>query len=82
VYRKSGAPLPMSTVHSTLRNRGRVRLERPLHLGKHQPLVTRELWERVQGFLDGRHATRHRRVKRDFAWADDQWPLGCSMVGR
>jgi recombinase len=24
-----------------------------LHKGRHQPIITRELWERVQGVLDG-----------------------------
>jgi site-specific DNA recombinase len=58
----------VSTVHSTLRNRlymGEFEWNGHFHLGKHQPLVTRELWERVQGVLDGRHAKRHRRVKHD-----------------
>src|ERR1700736_4040015 len=52
VYRKSGAPVPASTVHSTLRNRlymGEFEWNGHLHMGTHRPLVTRELWERVQG---------------------------------
>jgi len=59
VYRKSGAPVPVSTVHATLRNRlymGEFEWNGRLHFGKHQPLVSRDLWERVQGVLDGRHA--------------------------
>jgi site-specific DNA recombinase len=65
VYRKSGAPVPVSTVHSTLRNRlymGEFEWNGHLHMGSHQPLVTRELWERVQGVLDGRHAKKQRRT--------------------
>ena len=61
VYRKSGAPVPVSTVHSILRNRlytGEFEWNGQLYMGKHQPLVTRELWERVQGVLDGRHAKK------------------------
>src|SRR5262249_13697288 len=49
VYRKSGAAVPVSTVHTTLRNRiytGEFEWNGHVYLGKHQPLVTRELWER------------------------------------
>jgi site-specific DNA recombinase len=51
VYRKSGAPVPVSTVHSTLRNRlymGEFAWNGHVYLGKHRPLVTRELWERCR----------------------------------
>jgi len=53
-----------------------------LYLGKHQPLVTRELWERVQGVLDGRHAKKNRRVKHDFAFSGliSCGHCGCSIV--
>ena len=86
VYRKSGAPVPVSTVHSTLRNRlymGEFEWNGHLHLGKHQPLVIRELWERVQGVLDGRHAKKHRRVTHDFAFSGliACAKCGCSVVG-
>jgi site-specific DNA recombinase len=86
VYRKSGAPVSVSTVHSTLRNRlymGEFEWNGHLHLGKHQPLVSRELWERVQGVLDGRHAEKHRRVKHDFAFSGliACGHCGCSIVG-
>jgi site-specific DNA recombinase len=72
VYRKSGAPVPVSTVHTTLRNRlytGEFEWNGHVYLGKHQPLVTRELWQRVQGVLDGRHAKKSRRVKHNFAFS-------------
>ena len=86
VYRKSGAPVPVSTVHSTLRNRlymGEFEWNGHIYLGKHQPLVTRELWERVQGVLDGRHAKKHRRMKHDFAFSGliACGHCGCSIVG-
>lgn len=86
VYRKSGAPVPVSTVHSTLRNRlymGEFEWNGHLHLGKHQPLVTRELWERVQGVLDGRHAKKQRRMTHDFAFSGliACAKCGCSVVG-
>jgi DNA invertase Pin-like site-specific DNA recombinase len=86
VYRKSGAPVPVSTVHSTLRNRlymGEFEWNGHLYSGRHQPLVTRDLWERVQGVLDGRHAKKHRRVKHDFAFSGliACGHCGCSIVG-
>ena len=53
------------------------------YLGKHQPLISRELWERVQGVLDGRHAKKSRRVKHDFAFSGliVCGHCGCSIVG-
>ena len=86
VYRKSGTSVPVSTVHATLRNRlymGEFEWNGRIYYGKHQPLVTRELWERVQGVLDGRHAKKHRRVKHNFAFSGliACGHCGCSIVG-
>ena len=86
VYRKSGAPVPVSTVHATLRNRlymGEFEWNGCVYPGKHQPLVTRDLWERVQDVLDGRHAKKHRRVKHDFAFSGliACAQCGCAVVG-
>lgn len=54
-----------------------------LYKGRHQPLITRELWERVQGVLDGRHSKKTRRGKRDFAFAGlmNCGHCGCAIVG-
>jgi site-specific DNA recombinase len=86
VYRKSGAPVPLSTVHATLRNRlymGEFLWNGRLYVGKHQPLVSRDLWERVQSVLDGRHAKKHRRLKHNFAFSGliACGHCGCSIVG-
>jgi DNA invertase Pin-like site-specific DNA recombinase len=86
VNRKSGVPVPVSTVHATLRNRlysGEFEWSGHIYQGKHQPLVTSDLWERVQGVLDGRHAKKHRRVKHDFAFSGliACGHCGCSIVG-
>ena len=62
IYRKSGAKVPLSTVHSILRNRlysGWFEWNGKLYEGRHEPLVSVELWERVQGVLDGRHSKRN-----------------------
>ena len=72
VYRKSGAKVPVSTVHTILRNRlytGWFEWNGQLIQGKHEPLVSVELWERVQGVLDGRFAKKHRRGTHDFAFS-------------
>jgi site-specific DNA recombinase len=48
----SGAKVPVSTVHTILRNRlytGQFEWNGKLIQGTHAPLVSIELWERVQG---------------------------------
>jgi site-specific DNA recombinase len=44
----------------------------------------RELWERVQGVLNGRHAKKNRRAKHDFAFSGliTCGHCGCSIVGK
>ena len=85
-FRKSGKSVPTSTVHKILRNRlymGEFEWNGRLYQGSHQPLVTRDLWERVQNVLDGRNASKHRRVKHDFAFSGliACGHCGCSVVG-
>jgi site-specific DNA recombinase len=86
VYKKSGAPVPTSTVHSILRNRlytGWFEWNGKLYEGKHEPLVSVEAWERVQGVMDGRNASKHRRMTHDFAFSGliACARCGCSVVG-
>ena len=86
VHRKSGARVTVSTVHAILRNRlyaGAFEWNGRPYLGTHQPLVTPELWERVQDVLDGRQARKHRRAKHNFAFSDliACGHCGCSIVG-
>jgi site-specific DNA recombinase len=85
-YRKSGKAVPTSTVHKILRNRlymGEFEWNGRVYQGCHQPLVTRDLWERVQDMMDGRNASKHRRVKHDFAFSGliACGHCGCSVVG-
>ena len=85
-FRKSGDPVPRSTIHAILRKRlymGEVDWDGHIYPGVHEPLVSRDLWERVQTVLDGRHATRHRRVRRDFAFSRliTCGHCGCAVVG-
>jgi site-specific DNA recombinase len=86
VYRKSGAKVPVSAVHSILRNRlytGQFEWNGKLIQGKHEALVSVELWERVQGVMDGRFANKHRRMTHDFAFSGliACAKCGCSVVG-
>jgi site-specific DNA recombinase len=85
-YRRTGAAVPVSTIHLILRNRlytGEFVWKGHLYKGRHQPLITRELWERVQGVLDGRHSKKARRSKHDFAFSGliSCGHCGCAMVG-
>ena len=85
-YKKSGASVPTSTVHSILRNRlytGWFEWNGKLYQGKHEPLVSVELWERVQGVMDGRNGSKRRRMTHDFAFSRlvACAKCGCSVVG-
>jgi site-specific DNA recombinase len=86
LYPKSGAKVPVSTVHTILRNRlytGSFEWNGKLIQGKHEPLVSVELWERVQGVLDGRFAKKAKRGKHDFAFSGliACHACGCAVVG-
>jgi site-specific DNA recombinase len=84
-FRKSGNPLPLSTVHRMLRARiymGEFEWNGRVYQGSHQPIVSRELWQWVQDVLDGRHAKRHRRAKHEFAFSGliECGHCGCAVV--
>ena len=52
--------------------------------GKHEPLVSSEMWERVQGVLDGRFARKAKRGRHDFAFSGliaCAQGCGCAVVG-
>ena len=86
LYPKSGAKVPVSTIHTILRNRlytGWFDWNGKLIQGKHEALVPVELWERVQGVLDGRFARKSKRGKHDFAFSGliACHACGCAVVG-
>lgn len=87
VYRRTGGPLPASNLHAILRNRlytGDFEWNGRRYVGRHQPLVSRELWDRVQGGLDGRRASKSgRRTQREFAFSGliKCGHCGCALVG-
>jgi site-specific DNA recombinase len=85
-YPQSGAKVPVSTVHTILRNRlytGWFEWNGKLIEGKHSALVPVELWERVQGVLDGRFAKKGKRGRHDFAFSGllACHACGCAIVG-
>jgi site-specific DNA recombinase len=85
-YPRTGAPVPVSTVHTILRNRlysGDFDWNGKRFAGNHTPIVSRDLWEQVQDVLDGRHARKNRRSKHDFAFSGliTCGHCGCALVG-
>lgn len=85
-FRKSKAALPKSTMHQILRNpiyMGEFDWAGKHYSGKFEPIVSRDLWQRVQSVLDRRFEKRHRKVKHDFAFARliECGHCGCAMVG-
>jgi site-specific DNA recombinase len=86
VYAENGAKVPVSTVHTILRNRlytGQFEWNGKIIQGKHEPLVSIDLWERIQGMMDGRHAKKAKRGKHDFAFSGliACHSCGCAVVG-
>jgi len=87
-YRKSGDPVPKSTIHKILRNRiysGDFDFDGVSYHGTYEPIVSRELWEQVQLIFDGRASrkTHSARVKDQFAFRGliSCGHCGCALVG-
>lgn len=85
LYAKSGAKVTTSTVHTMLRTRlytGWFEWNGKLIQGKHEALVSTELWERVQAVMDGRFAKKLRQGHRDFAFSGliTCGACGCAIV--
>jgi site-specific DNA recombinase len=85
-FRKSGAHVSAGTIHKILRNRlytGRFDWNGKLYQGKHEPLVSLDLWERVQAVMDGRYTKKSKQGRRDFAFSGliACAQCGCAVVG-
>ena len=86
-FRRSGQPVTNSTVHKILRNRiytGEFDWKGKRYVGSHEPLITTELWARVQGVLDARFTSKLRGSSaHDFAFTGlvTCGHCGCAMVG-
>ena len=86
VYRKSLKPVALTTVNKMLRSRiytGEFEWLGKRYQGTHEPLISVELWERVQGILDGRHTKRSTGVEKDFLFSGliHCGHCGCLLVG-
>ena len=81
-----GRKLYRSLVHHILRKRvytGDFDWDGTTYPGIHEPLVTRECWQRVQELLDTRAKNKIRKVKHDFAYTGlvHCGHCGCLLVG-
>jgi DNA invertase Pin-like site-specific DNA recombinase len=82
----AGRQLHPSLLHQILRKRlymGDFDWDGTTYRGTHEPLVTRECWERVQEILDTRAENKTRKVKHDFAYTGlvHCGHRGCMLVG-
>jgi hypothetical protein len=78
--------LHSSLVHQILRKRlysGDFDWNGTTYRGIHEPLVSRDCWQRVQELLDARAENRTRKVKHDFAYTGlvHCGHCGCLLVG-
>jgi hypothetical protein len=85
VFRKSGNPVPKATVHKILHNRiytGDFDFDGKQYRGTYEPIITRELYRRVQEVLQQR-LERRQKQKHDFAFSGliTCGHCGCSLVG-
>lgn len=81
-----GRKLYSSVVHQILRKRlytGDFDWDGTTYEGSHEPLVAREVWQRVQELLDARAKSKTRKVKHDFAFTGlvRCGHCGCMLVG-
>ena len=86
VNTKTGGPIAVSGIHGILRSlfyTGEFEWRGKRYKGQHDPLVSQELWSRVQGMLDGRNARKIRGSKRNFSFSGvlTCGHCGCAVVG-
>jgi len=84
---RSGRKVAKGYIHKALRNRvymGEFEWDGEIYSGNYQPLVSQELWQRVQNVLDGRFSKRSRKRKHGFAYSGliRCGHCGCSLVGQ
>jgi site-specific DNA recombinase len=86
IFRKSGNPVPKATIHKILHNciyTGDFDFDGETYRGSYEPIISRELWERVQEVIQQRLGRRRQKQKHDFAFSGliACGHCGCSMVG-
>ncbi len=87
IYRRTGAAVPLSAIHTILRNRiytGEFLWKGKLYKGKHDPLISVELFECVQSVIERRNRAHTRHVKHELAFATllKCGHCGCAIVGQ
>lgn len=85
-FRKSGLAVNKATIHGMLRNlicTGKFVWDGKEYDGVHEPIISRELWERVQSILDHRYSNHYRVIKHDlpFSGLIRCGHCGCAVVG-
>lgn len=84
---RTGGAVPAATLHRVLRHRlytGYFDWNGRVYKGQHPALTTKEIWDHVQGVLDGRNATKAKRGKKHdlpLAGLMKCGHCGCSLVG-
>ncbi|MCP3476699.1 recombinase family protein [Bradyrhizobium sp. CCGUVB1N3] len=84
--RVTGGPVGTAQIHNILRNRlytGEYEWHGSVIKGRHQPLISYDLWERVQLRLEDRGNRKLRRGPREFAFSGlmNCGHCGCALVG-
>ncbi|PJG49623.1 recombinase family protein [Sphingobium sp. LB126] len=85
MYRRSGKPIRTSTLIYVLRNRlygGSYDWNGKIYQGRHEPIITHELWEAVQAVIDGREGANIRVNPKDFTYTGLMkcGHCGCAIV--
>ena len=78
-----GNPVPKSTIHRMLNNPlfyGMVRWKGTISLGKHEPLISKELWDAVQDRLHSRHRPREQKHRFPFRGLLTCGYCGCKIT--
>lgn len=81
---RSGTLVPKATIHRILTNplyAGDIVWDGQRYRGRHEPVISREVFDRVQNVLQGKPG-KHRQTKRDFAFAGllTCGHCGCSLT--
>lgn len=84
--RKGDGTITKAGAHRILRDRvytGEFEWSGKRYKGNYAPLVTHDLWDRVQAVMDGRYERKNRVFKHDFAFSGliNCGHCGCALVG-
>ncbi len=86
VFRRSRLPLPVSSIHRMLRTRtycGELDWKGLTYPGIHTPIVSKKLWEQVQGILNQRNQKKSKSANPIFSYSGliTCGHCGCALVG-